>query len=231
MIKNLKLLILGLWLLFCLCVALVRVLILPFSKDHNYFFMKLFSIASCAILRIRIVVTGRENISNGDSVVYVMNHQSNYDVILGTSLLLKNTFALGKFEVLFFPFFGAFFYLAGNVLIKRGRKNSISKGVKKIDKLISEKFKSVMIMPEGTRSHGPKMGKFKLGAFKIAIRNQVPIVPIIAESWHQKIDLNNFNSGELRITILPGVETKGLSVEEATDLSSTVREKMLKAMA
>ena len=74
--------------------------------------MSLFSKFACRLIGVNVEVIGRENLKNDKQYVFVMNHQSNYDVILGTCLKLKNTIALGKFEIIFFPLFGIFFYLS-----------------------------------------------------------------------------------------------------------------------
>ena len=92
------------------------------------------------VFSLRVEIKGKENLVPNQQYVFVMNHQSNFDVIIGCCLKLKNTIALGKFEILFFPIFGLFFYLAGNVLVKRKKRTSIVKSLREIDLMIQEKI-------------------------------------------------------------------------------------------
>ena len=229
MIKYTKLFFLGLWFLVCLITGLLRCFAFPFSSSNNYFFMQIFSRVACLILGLRVEIKGKENLIPNQQYVFVMNHQSNFDVVLGSCLKLKNTIALGKFEILFFPIFGLFFYLAGNVLVKRKKRKSIARSVRKIDKMIQEKKQSVMIMPEGTRSHRYEMGPFKLGAFRIAIRNKVPILPIVVSSWHEEVNLNRFSSGIIYIEFLSMVTSDGHDSLSANNMAKIVRSRMEQA--
>ena len=98
-----------------------------------------------------------------------MNHQSNYDLVLGGIIRIKRTVSLGKKEIIWFPIFGLFYWLSGNILIKRERRSKALKAMERVNKIIREKNLSILIMPEGTRSKGKALGKFKKGAFRTAI--------------------------------------------------------------
>lgn len=113
--------------------------------------------------------------------IYVSNHQSNWDAVTLGSLFPKNTFVLGKKELLWVPFFGAFFFHAGNVLINRKNHRAARQTLSALIERVLGKRRSLFIFPEGTRnrSHQEKLLDFKRGAFDLSIKSSVPIVPIV----------------------------------------------------
>ena len=68
---------------------------------------------------------------------------------------------------------------------------------------------SVCLAPEGTRSRGTKLGKFKSGAFHIAMQAKVPIVPIVIHNASDALPKghNIAKPAHIRVTILPPIKT------------------------
>jgi lysophosphatidate acyltransferase len=60
----------------------------------------------------------------------------------------------------------------------------------------------VFLFPEGTRSHAeePGMLPFKKGAFHMAVKAQVPIIPIVFGNYSQIYSSSNFR---LREGVIP----------------------------
>ena len=69
-----------------------------------------------------------------------------------------------------------------------------------------------------------RLGDFKLGAFKLAIHNQVPIIPITFVDNKEKYpeDELKLKLGLLRVNIHSPVTTKGMKIHEANSLSEQV---------
>ena len=83
------------------------------------------------------------------------------------------------------------------------------------------------IAPEGTRSKGPKLGEFKKGSMKLAIKAQVPIVPVTLINVYKMTDGKSFlniRPANIKIIISKPIPTKDTSREEQNNLSETVRE-------
>lgn len=72
--------------------------------------------------------------------------------------------------------------LSGTVFIDRSNRNDAMKAFQVAADEMKEARQSVFIFPEGTRSYAkePTLGAFKKGAFHLAIKAQVPIVPVMA---------------------------------------------------
>lgn len=206
--------------------ALILCLLRPFNPDNLYFFAATWGPIAHKILGFKVVMTNHDKMQNNRPCVFIMNHQSNYDLVLGGVIRIRRTVSLGKREIIWFPIFGLFYWLSGNILIKREKRSKALKAMEKVHHIINEKNISILIMPEGTRSKGKGLGTFKKGAFRTAIGAQVPIVPICASSWHQSINLNKWNSGTLHINILDPVPTTGLDSSHAHELSLKCRDLM-----
>lgn len=85
---------------------------------------------------------------------------------------------------------------------------------------------SMVIFPEGTRSKGPSLGEFKKGSMKLAIKAEVPIVPIAIDGTYKAREGNKGNkitSADVKITIAKPINVKELTKEEKSNLSENIR--------
>ena len=83
--------------------------------------------------------------------------------------------------------------------------------------------KSLIIFPEGTRSKGGPAHEFKGGAFKVATRNKVPIVPITIDGSYTMFEQRmRIHPGTARVTIHPPIPTEGLTREQQKALPQEV---------
>ena len=88
---------------------------------------------------------------------------------------------------------------------------------------------SVVFFPEGTRSKTGKIGKFQNGAFKLAIQEKIPILPVLIEGTSEAIPRGSWLfktkvSGKL--TILPSIETKNLQPRDFLFLKDNVHKSL-----
>ena len=68
---------------------------------------------------------------------------------------------------------------------------------------------SVAIAPEGTRSGSKKLGAFKKGAFHLAMKAGVPIVPIVIKNAYMAMPKgsNIFSPTHIEVVVLDPVDT------------------------
>jgi putative phosphoserine phosphatase/1-acylglycerol-3-phosphate O-acyltransferase len=131
-----------------------------------------------ALAGIDVRVTGESHLWSARPAVFIFNHQSAVDVLLLCKLLRRDFVAISKKEVRRNPLFGPLFALAGTVFIDRyDRHRAIEALRPAIDAL--KRGLSIAIAPEGTRMPTPRVGRFKKGAFHIAMAAGVPIVPLV----------------------------------------------------
>ncbi|MDP3804418.1 MAG: lysophospholipid acyltransferase family protein [Candidatus Omnitrophota bacterium] len=121
-------------------------------------------------------VAGLENIDKTKAYVIVSNHQSLADIaiIYKTKMQFKWVAKESLFKV---PFIGWNMSLARHIKLERGKFESIKKVYRQAATWLKGGM-SVLFFPEGTRSQTNEMRDFQNGAFKLAIKERVPILPI-----------------------------------------------------
>lgn len=124
-------------------------------------------------------VEGLERIDRDRAAVYVVNHQSMVDIlaVFATQIPYK---WVSKVENFYAPFLGWNMWLNGYVPLKRGYLPSILRMVRSCLKKL-EQGNSLCVFPEGTRSPDGNLISFYRGAFWVAAKKGVPVVPIIVE--------------------------------------------------
>ncbi|XP_011648933.2 1-acyl-sn-glycerol-3-phosphate acyltransferase BAT2, chloroplastic isoform X1 [Cucumis sativus] len=125
----------------------------------------------------RIKYEGLENLPSPNSpAVFVSNHQSFLDIY--ALLTLGRSFKfISKTAIFLFPIIGWAMFMMGVIPLKRMDSRSQLDCLKRCMELI-RKGASVFFFPEGTRSKDGKLGTFKKGAFSVAAKTKVPVVPI-----------------------------------------------------
>ena len=184
---------------------------------------------SRGILRVtgaRMTVEGQKNIPAGPCV-FVGNHRSYYDIPI---LLDAPHGILAKEELEKIPLLNRWMKLLGCVFVKR---DDIRASVKALNDAtaIVESGRSFVIFPEGTRYKGEEggAGEFKAGAFRIAIKTGVPVVPVAISGARGLFEGHGLRAtpGDIRVRILPAIQTAGMSKAEQKQLPDAVRQTIL----
>lgn len=163
-----------------------------------------------------------ESVKNIGPVVYVANHQSSLDIFTVSGAVQPNTVSVGKKSLKWIPFFGQMYWLTGNILIDRKNTNKAMGTITQTVKKIKENALSVWLFPEGTRSKGRGLLRFKTGAFLTAIQAEVPIVPICASNLHGAIKLNRWDNGKVIIEFLSPIDSSNYTKETARTFANSV---------
>jgi 1-acyl-sn-glycerol-3-phosphate acyltransferase len=129
------------------------------------------------LLFYRVAVEGREHLPPpGEPVVFVANHQSFLDIY--TLFHLGRDFKfISKASVFLVPLIGWSMFMTGHVGLKRTDKRSQLECLKACGELLKAGA-SVLFFPEGTRSADGRMHGFKKGAFSVAAKAGVRVVPL-----------------------------------------------------
>lgn len=123
-----------------------------------------------------IKMEGKKNIPYRGGVILASNHLSYLDpIVLGIFVPRRVNF-MAKEELFENLFFRWVITKLGAFPIKREKMDRAT--YKKILKLL-EKGKVVVLFPEGTRSIDGRMGQLQAGTARIALRADVPLIPII----------------------------------------------------
>ena len=177
----------------------------------------------------RMTVEGQENIPAGPCV-FVGNHRSYYDIPILLTALDAPHGILAKEELEKIPLLNRWMKLLGCVFVKR---DDIRASVKALNDAtaIVESGRSFVIFPEGTRYKGEEggAGEFKAGAFRIAIKTGVPVVPVAISGARGLFEGHGLRAtpGDIRVRILPAIQTAGMSKAEQKQLPDAVRQTIL----
>lgn len=203
------------------------------GRNINHYFADTFGELIRWVAGVAIDIRGRENIPQGKPVVMVGNHQSNLDLAFIGRSCPPNCVVIGKKEILWVPIFGLLFKLSGNIMIQRKKKRQSMDIINQVAEEIKTRQVSVCIFPEGTRNRSDQpLLPFKKGAFHMAIRAGVPILPVVSAPLKNFMDFKSgwVRKGTVKIQILPAISTQGMTDRDIDRLSDQVRNQMLEAL-
>ncbi|KAM3966629.1 1-acylglycerol-3-phosphate O-acyltransferase 2 [Aphomia sociella] len=171
-------------------------------------------------LGIRWTVRGLENVDNTRGSVVLLNHQSGLDLYVLAVLwpLMARCTVISKRSLQYLVPFGTAAWLWGTVFIDRGAQ-SARDALNKQAEAVRDHKRKLLLFPEGTRHSGDKLLPFRKGAFHVAMSAGAPIQPVVVSKYHfLDAKRRRFGSGEIIITILPLIETEGVSKDDIQSL-------------
>jgi 1-acyl-sn-glycerol-3-phosphate acyltransferase len=127
----------------------------------------------------KISVEGREKAAKRTPYIIISNHQSLLDILI-LHLLRYRWKWISKIENNRIPFLGWYMVMAKYIYVDRGNKDSKAEMMKKCEESLRKGI-SVLMFPEGTRSHDNEIGQFKLGAFQLAVMTDKSILPVVLD--------------------------------------------------
>ena len=196
----------------------------PVLYRTGYLFRKLGNALTMANPSWRLHISGETVSDPRHPYVVVSNHQSMADIPLISNLPWEMKW-MGKKELFAIPIIGWMMSLSGDIAVDRKNARSGAQAIIKAQRYLEQKC-SVMIFPEGTRTLDGRVRQFTDGAFHLAIRAQVPILPLVIEGSHDCIPKNSWQFGkpsDIFLKVLPPIETASLSIKDVQALRDRVR--------
>lgn len=174
-----------------------------------------------------VTVSDRRHIRKDVTYMVVSNHQSQLDILLAFSLFFPFKW-VSKAEVFRVPLIGWNMVLNRYIKLKRGDKESIRTMMQECEASVRQ-GNSLYFFPEGTRSGTGRLKPFKPGAFIIAKKMKLPILPIAingSKNALPKHSLNFHGRHHLRIRVLPEIPIETVEALSVDELSELVRQKI-----
>ncbi|CAL1700200.1 unnamed protein product [Somion occarium] len=180
------------------------------------------------VVDIRIEMEGEEHLENRPAVI-VANHQSMLDILMLGRVFPKRASIMAKKELQWVPLLGQFLQFSGAIFVDRGNSAQAIRSLTAAGETMKARNQSIWLFAEGTRSMRPyhDMLPFKKGAFHLAVNAQVPIVPVVVENYYKLYRQGVFESGVIKVKVLPPIPTTGLTAQDAGPLSSRVHDLMV----
>jgi putative phosphoserine phosphatase/1-acylglycerol-3-phosphate O-acyltransferase len=181
-----------------------------------------------ALAGVSLRTVGEENLWSRRPAVFIFNHQSSIDMPVLGALVRRDLTGVAKKEAARDPRFAPLGALVDVAYVDRGNtgqaKAALAPVVEKLQSGVS-----IAIAPEGTRSATPRLGRFKKGAFHIAMQAGVPIVPIVIRNAGDVMWKGSplIRRGTVDVAVLEPVPTDGWRVEELDERIGAIRQRYL----
>ncbi len=192
------------------------------SPDLGWDFAKASARALAVATGVEVEVRGLANLPVGAAVV-TPNHASHFDIAALLGFLPGETRFAAKKELFREPVLGWVMTTLGMVPIDR--ENPVH-AIEDLQRVIGANGASLIVFPEGTRSRDGHLGKFRKGAFRLAIANDLPIVPIAIHGSRAIMPQGRglaIEPGRIVLEILPAIDTRTLTDGDRHELAASVR--------
>ena len=180
----------------------------------------------------RLTVRGGENLRRHRVAVYASNHTSYMDTPVVFSTLPFQFRILAKKELWSMPFIGWYLNRSGQIAVDtdnpRATLSSLSGGVKAL-----KSGMSLYIFPEGSRTPDGELKTFLAGAAYLAIRAQVPVVPIALSGVYDLLPMHasHFFPCEVTLAACEPIDTAGMTIRQTDELTERIRTAIAEMLA
>lgn len=189
---------------------------------HNGTFLMYKLIVSCS--GVRIDIKGIDQLHRKVPVIIVANHQSVCDIFLMGSLVAEPFKFIGKKEFLAIPFIGWILRFSQHITFNRNNRKQSMKAVKQAGEALDQGF-SIVVFPEGTRTSDGEIKAFQSGPFYLAIKKQVPVVPIRLCGFREVLPKHSLRFRPNRSSVIIGnpIYPIDKTVKDKDEFASEVR--------
>lgn len=179
---------------------------------------------------VKVNVKGYENIPESDRVAFVTNHQSYFDIPILMITIPKLLGFIAKAELGKVPIVNLWMKAMGCIFIERKKpSSSLKKTQERIEK--AKEGHPVVLFPEGTRSRGPHLGRFKTGSLQILFSTDLIIVPVtISGSYRLMEGADRLRSGTVTVTFHEPIYGSRVTETNAKDFAHQIRQTIQDAL-
>ncbi len=181
---------------------------------------------------IRLTIIGRERVQRHRPCVYASNHQSQIDYPIVGHIFPDDALVMAS-QIGDWPFMGMLFRSSGSLTLEKDVPVRAAADLEKAERAIREDGMSVWMFAEGTRGKVPgKLGNFKRGAFRLAARTGVPVIPVVISPLKPETDLHarRLTPHDVTLQILDPVYANGPTREDEDELRVEVRRRIQRTL-
>jgi 1-acyl-sn-glycerol-3-phosphate acyltransferase len=156
------------------------------SGKFQHYCMRRWSKDNLWLSRARVEIEGLKNIDENRPQIFVANHSGLHDILSLAAYLPIQFRWIAKKSLFRVPFMGWHMRRSGYIAIDRENPRDAAKSIVDATRVIQNGVNAIAF-PEGTRSRTGKLGNFHSGAFSLALRTGVPLVPITLDGSYRVI--------------------------------------------
>lgn len=179
----------------------------------------------------KVITEGREKIDQNQAYIIIPTHQSMLDIVF-FNMLRHRLRWVSKIEVFRMPLVGWEMRMVKYIELVRGNKSSVIRMMEKCVESLQEGI-SIVIFPEGTRSLTGVVGKFKTGAFQLAVKTDKPLLPVLIDGTGEILPKKGIIFGSrrvVRIRVLDPIFPGQFGTGDPDELAVRVHSLMVTAM-
>ena len=191
----------------------------------QHWFARTWSQLILKTIGIRVRVIGVEHVHAAQAAVYAANHLSAADIPVLYAHLPVPFRIMAKKELFRYPFLGWYLKRSGQIPIVYGDPHASLRSLNRACDAL-RKGVPLMVFPEGGRSATGELQAFMGGAFYVAIRAHMPVVPMAIVGTYELLPINSFHvmPGKVELVIGEPIPTTGLRLRDMEKLSAQVRQ-------
>lgn len=192
-----------------------------------FYWSALALVKAIVLVLVRVEVAGKENMPRQGPLIVASNHFNNADPPLLGATLPRRLVFMAKHEMFQWPVLGLMTRLAGAFPVRRSEADL---GALREATSVLRRSQVLAMFPEGTRSKDGKLHKAEPGTALLALRSEVPVLPVAIAGTEDVVllrlplDLLRLRRPHVRVVIghpffLPPVERiTAEEVKRCTDL-------------
>lgn len=184
----------------------------------NYKLLRLLIRMVISITGMKISIEGKENIKKDTNYLIIGNHKSDLDSLILIWLFEEPLIFIGKEELKKTPFISTWFKEIGSLFIERDNIRQSAKVILEGVEILKG-GKSIVIFPEGKRIMEDRLGEFKNGSFKLAIKSKAAVLPVaIVDSYKEFEESKRIKSANIKINVGEKIDYKELGYTKTSEL-------------
>ena len=215
--------------------GIVSLISSPFDRTGDFMMKtaRLWARSLLAIAGVRVKVEGLEKLRPGQSYVFASNHLSYMDTPVILTHIPADFRFMAKDGLFKIPLLGTHLGQAGHIPVPRHDPRAAVKTMSLAADSIRTRNISLLIFPEGGRSRDGVLQPFKDGAAYIAIKAEVPIVPLAISGTRQVLAMHSatFHRGQVTLRIGDPIPTAGLTLHERKSVTEQARQQVVSLLA
>jgi 1-acyl-sn-glycerol-3-phosphate acyltransferase len=169
-------------------------------------------------------VSGLDRIDTSPPHIYAVNHASALDIpVLYVNLPFQFRI-IAKKELFRYPFMGWHLRRSGQIPIDRDNARASMRSLNRAAESLLAGM-PLVVFPEGGRSSDGQVQPFLSGAFYVAIKSGVDVVPMAVVGTYDVLPMNSFHIRPHQIELLVGepIPSAGYTLRDMDELAARVR--------